>query len=631
MTKGELKTLILKLRSLTGLPEPSKITYFVDDEGLVNFKLWFNTLIIPKELLGVKDDEDEKEKKPTVWDQSDNVKDFRRGFSKLDFNEEYDDDYVIKQINTDEGFIVILPDDQNYKKVDKDSKENVNESVVFEGKNRLTEADEKIKIEGQQIEDQQGKDSVNGPESEHNLLIIPIPCAIDLSEEEVTEVINAVGNHLADLETVQKNTNPVDIKLIARPMAGFGQIDQYATMIKALVNKQPNAAASVILAPNDSTLNQCVSSHKGIVCCLQNNPDGFKLIKGFADPTKSIANVTDDTFKAPTGIAEVKAAQERAFLSSKKRMEAQMEAFIKGILPAADKFSKTVFDDYIGTSLEKSNTEDKDEKAKEELQGKKEGGAATANTTDAGNTTSAVNAKEGKTEESLMRRLYNRILEEEKPAGDPPPKDEESEDGKTEEKTEEKKEEKTEEKKEDETERTKAWDAAKKVRDDATDVVPFQMANLMSAYSVCQGGDKLEAYGAAEVAEKAAAASNNKQQVAKSGQKAADVSYKPGELANYGLGKLFGSHSEGKMAGGEGGAMMLFATKKDRVDGPKASAKKKDDSEAGKDKKSVFSSDAFQTFCCLKGVKEDMANIGLQDVPYEVTKANICTTHKSAK
>ena len=54
MTKGELAVIVKKVQAECGLEDPTKITYYRDEEGRVVFKLWFDSLILPETLAGKK-------------------------------------------------------------------------------------------------------------------------------------------------------------------------------------------------------------------------------------------------------------------------------------------------------------------------------------------------------------------------------------------------------------------------------------------------------------------------------------------------------------------------------------------------------------------------------------------------
>lgn len=128
MKQSDLKILIKKVQNECALEEPTKITYYWDDDGKLVFKLFFDSLIIPEELMV----------------DEDNIS---KCFSEQNVYE-FEDDFVIKELNREKGFVEIIPDDQKFKvinsykdynedeKVEKDHKE---ESVVRLAGNRISE------------------------------------------------------------------------------------------------------------------------------------------------------------------------------------------------------------------------------------------------------------------------------------------------------------------------------------------------------------------------------------------------------------------------------------------------------------------------------------------------------------
>lgn len=146
MNKGELNTIVKKIQNECSLEEPTKITYYIDDNNQVIFKLWFDSLILPESLR---------------TDRSDlplgNIKNtFVNEKSYL-----YEDDFQILDFNEEKGWIKILTNDQdfniveNYKQLSRNSiKETLagkklNKSVsnsyklpLFEAEDIKTESDE---------------------------------------------------------------------------------------------------------------------------------------------------------------------------------------------------------------------------------------------------------------------------------------------------------------------------------------------------------------------------------------------------------------------------------------------------------------------------------------------------------
>lgn len=129
MTKTELKEIMLKIQNECALEEPSKITYFWNENGKVVFKFYFDSLYLPDDL----NLSDEK--------KSERIKNLFTNQNVYEFQ----DDFNIIELNTEEGWIKVIPTDQNFKVVDsyKDLKkkkedDEKEESVVLAGK-RLNE------------------------------------------------------------------------------------------------------------------------------------------------------------------------------------------------------------------------------------------------------------------------------------------------------------------------------------------------------------------------------------------------------------------------------------------------------------------------------------------------------------
>lgn len=127
MTKTDLETILLKIRNRCGLEEQSKITYYWDDEGRIVFKIFFDSLYLPEELrVG-----------------EDNI----QNMFLTQNTYAYKDEFQIIELNQDEGFIKILPDDQDFIVIDsyKASKQNDEESK------KDKEKEESVKLAGRRL------------------------------------------------------------------------------------------------------------------------------------------------------------------------------------------------------------------------------------------------------------------------------------------------------------------------------------------------------------------------------------------------------------------------------------------------------------------------------------------------
>ena len=121
---------MLKIQNECALEEPSKITYFWNENNKVVFKFYFDSLYLPDDL----NLSDEK--------KSERIKNLFTNQNVYEFQ----DDFNIIELNTEEGWIKVIPTDQNFKVVDsyKDLKkkkedDEKEESVVLAGK-RLNES-----------------------------------------------------------------------------------------------------------------------------------------------------------------------------------------------------------------------------------------------------------------------------------------------------------------------------------------------------------------------------------------------------------------------------------------------------------------------------------------------------------
>lgn len=98
MTKTDLETILLKIRNRCGLEEQTKITYYWDEEKRIVFKIFFDSLYLPKELRVGEDNIQNMFLTQNVY--------------------AYKDDFQILELNQDEGFVKILPDDQDFVVID---------------------------------------------------------------------------------------------------------------------------------------------------------------------------------------------------------------------------------------------------------------------------------------------------------------------------------------------------------------------------------------------------------------------------------------------------------------------------------------------------------------------------------
>ena len=131
MKKSDLKILIKKVQNECALEEPTHITYYWNEDHKLVFKLFFDSLIIPEELIV----------------DEDNIS---KCFSEQNVYE-FEDDFVIKELNREKGYIEVIPDDQkfkvinSYKDYNEDEKDVKNESIVHLAGERISETFAKTK------------------------------------------------------------------------------------------------------------------------------------------------------------------------------------------------------------------------------------------------------------------------------------------------------------------------------------------------------------------------------------------------------------------------------------------------------------------------------------------------------
>lgn len=112
MKKSDLETIIKKIQNRCYLENPTRITYYWNEDHKVVFKIFFESLYLPKDLRIDKDNIQNTFITQNVY--------------------EYEDDFTILELNQDEGYIKVLPDDQNFKIInsykDANKEENIEES-----------------------------------------------------------------------------------------------------------------------------------------------------------------------------------------------------------------------------------------------------------------------------------------------------------------------------------------------------------------------------------------------------------------------------------------------------------------------------------------------------------------------
>lgn len=109
MKKSDLEIIIKKIQNRCYLESPTRITYYWDKEHRVVFKMFFESLYLPKDLRI----------------NNDNI---QNTFITQNIYE-YEDDFTILELNQDEGYIKVLPDDQNFKIIKNYKDANKDETI----------------------------------------------------------------------------------------------------------------------------------------------------------------------------------------------------------------------------------------------------------------------------------------------------------------------------------------------------------------------------------------------------------------------------------------------------------------------------------------------------------------------
>ena len=103
MTYGELDEISRKIQNRCGLEQPTKHTFWRDEEGKIYVKFWFDSLKLPDWL---KDEDEEL--------NNDERRKITNTFSN-NLAYTHEDNFEIVEFNTKEGWVKVLPDDQKIK------------------------------------------------------------------------------------------------------------------------------------------------------------------------------------------------------------------------------------------------------------------------------------------------------------------------------------------------------------------------------------------------------------------------------------------------------------------------------------------------------------------------------------
>lgn len=241
MTKSDLETILLKIRNRCGLEEQTKITYYWDEEKRIVFKIFFDSLYLPKELRVGEDNIQNMFLTQNVY--------------------AYKDDFQILELNQDEGFVKILPDDQDFVVIDsyKAAKQSDEESK------KDKEKEEAVKLAGKRLNE--GYALMKG-------------YLLQEDEDNATEQKNLKGDDpVANMKKAQtpESKEPVAIHayvaVINNPIqsgAGKTTKDSLVKALKSLLANLPtDGKAKVFIGiPDTPSDNQLNSYHTYSIACV---------------------------------------------------------------------------------------------------------------------------------------------------------------------------------------------------------------------------------------------------------------------------------------------------------------------------------------------------------------------------
>ena len=130
MTYGDLDEISRKIQNRCGLEQPTKHTFWRDEEGKIYVKFWFDSLKLPDWLKDEDEELEDSEKRKITNTFSNNL------------TYTHEDNFEIVEFNTKEGWVKVLPDDQKIK-----IKESVQEDRKSLKEDDNTQVDEDTEVE----------------------------------------------------------------------------------------------------------------------------------------------------------------------------------------------------------------------------------------------------------------------------------------------------------------------------------------------------------------------------------------------------------------------------------------------------------------------------------------------------
>lgn len=178
MKRKDLDTIIRKIQNRCYLENPTRITYFFDDDENVVFKIFFDSLCIPEKLR-------------LYTDNVQNMFSVTNGY-------EYEDDFKILELNQDMGYIKVLPDCQKFDIVGSykeaaDKKDDKKEENVLLADKKLNEsfakANKFILFEDELIDTESSNTATEEIEAEQlvpkEAFVISVACALAKDSVEI--------------------------------------------------------------------------------------------------------------------------------------------------------------------------------------------------------------------------------------------------------------------------------------------------------------------------------------------------------------------------------------------------------------------------------------------------------------
>lgn len=306
MNKGELNTIIKKIQNECSLEDPTKITYYIDDNNQVIFKIWFDSLILPESLRTDKSDLPLSNIKNTFVNEKSYL--YKDDFQILDFNEEKG---WIKILTNDQDFNIV----ENYKQLSRNSiKETLagkklNRSVSNSYRLSLFEAED-IKTESDETDSEKVEDKKKPSMKPKKVIFIAFTGYLLGNKTLLDTLSKSLSNIIVDDSTKSDKLNiPKDISLkLIRCWAcetEFKELNEiiFSNMYKdCKVSDAPNIESDKLTG---EIFNNCDKENSFLICASdktkeileKNKPDLLKLMDNKNPLDLDSQNKLNDTLK----------------------------------------------------------------------------------------------------------------------------------------------------------------------------------------------------------------------------------------------------------------------------------------------------------------------------------------------